>query len=207
MPAVALEKLSTLVPHSPAQAGSLSMPHIRSERLPQGLAGTKRTLDVMGAAVRGELPPDYSGYRDERNRQTALNVCGEVKGHDSVGEIKALFFYCRDRIAYRQDPIDTERVQDAQRTIQFGSGDCDDKCVLLATLLASIGHFPRFIVQSQNEREFDHVYVEVWNERSRRWIALDPTADGNHGMPRADIGWRNPAPVEWYYSIFDFGNV
>lgn len=170
------------------------------ERLHQGVEGTKRTLQIMAQAVRGELPPDYSGFQDEFIRQTAINVCVSVQGHDSVGEIMALFFYTRDQVAYRRDPVDTERVQDARRTIELRSGDCDDKCVLLASLLASMGYLPRFVVQTQDGNNFDHVYIEVENEG--RWIALDPTADGSKGIALATLNWRNPAASEWIYKIF-----
>ncbi len=171
------------------------------ERLPDGIRGTQRTLAVMAAAVRGELPPNYSGFRDEHIRQTAIDTCVGVRGHDVLGEITALFFFVRDHIAYRFDPIDTERVQDAATTLALQSGDCDDKCVLLATLLASMGHLPRFIAQSQDGPSFDHVYVEV--ARGGEWLALDPTADGTPGIQLAPIGWRNPAASEWIYKIFE----
>jgi len=171
------------------------------ENLPQGIRGTHRTLAVMASAVRGELPPDYCGFRSESIRQSALSMCVGLQGHDSVGEIMALFFFVRDRIRYRYDPIDTERVQDAATTLALQSGDCDDKCVLLASLLASLGHWPQFVAQSQDGREFDHVYVEAWC--NGEWLALDPTADGWHGMHLAQIDWRNPAKQEWIYKIFD----
>jgi transglutaminase-like putative cysteine protease len=98
--------------------------------------------------------------------------------------------------------VDTERVQDAARTLESNSGDCDDKVVLLATLLAALGWLPRFVVQSQGGVDFDHVYLEVFDERSHEWLALDPTADGQAGLPRADVGWRNPAQYEERYTIF-----
>lgn len=178
------------------------MERITIEALPPGAAGTWRTLAWMKAAVRGEVAPDYSGWRDEQIRRKAVAITGGMPGHDFDSEVRALLVFVRDHIRYRRDPINTERVQDAARTLELNSGDCDDKVVLLATLLATLGWLPRFVVQSQDGVEFDHVYLEVLDERNGAWLALDPTADGQAGLPTAEVGWRNPAQREETYLIF-----
>lgn len=177
--------------------------------LSPGVAGTEETLAIMAAAVRGELEPDHSGFRDEYIRSCAASITSATTGHDVLGDLHALFNFVRDKIKYLRDPVDLERVQDAKRTLQLGTGDCDDKCVLLATLLASIGYLPRFTVQSQNSIDFDHVYVEVLDDQDQAgaWIPLDPTADGLNGTPRGFPGWRHPAPIEWTYEIFPTGET
>lgn len=175
--------------------------------LSSGVRGTEETLAIMAAAVRGELEPDHSGFQDEAIRSCAVALTSATKGHDASGEIHALFYFVRDRIKYLRDPVDLERVQDAKRTLQLGTGDCDDKCVLLATLLASIGYLPRFTVQSQDGVDFDHVYVEVLDDQAGSWIPLDPTADCLKDTPCGFPGWRHPAPVEWTYTIFGTGET
>jgi Transglutaminase-like superfamily len=174
--------------------------------LSAGVEGTAETLAMMAAAVRGEIEPDYSGFQDEAIRSCAISIIAATKGHDAIGEIHALFYFVRDRIKYVRDPIDLERVQDAARTLQLKTGDCDDKCVLLASLLASIGYLPRFTVQSQDGHDFDHVYVEVFDDQAGEWIPLDPTADCLAGTPCGFPGWRHPALVEWTYQIFPTGD-
>lgn len=59
------------------------------------------------------------------------------------------FFFVRDRIRYRRDPVDVELVQDAQRTIETGAGDCDDKVVALCSLLCVAGYVTRFVSARQ----------------------------------------------------------
>lgn len=171
-----------------------------TEPLADGQRGTERTLQVMAAAVRGELPPDHAGYLDERIRRAALSICSTVPAHDFRGELLALHRFVRDQIRYRLDPVNAERVQDPLTTLELASGDCDDKVVLLASLLAALGHLPRFVVQF-NGVEFDHVYCEA--ALNGAWIALDPTADGNGGLQLAGLDWRNPAQSEWIYRIFE----
>lgn len=172
------------------------------EVLPTGDEGTWRTLAYMRQAVRGKLAPDFNGYQSELVRGWAVKaVSGMPSGFD--GEVAALFRAVRDGIRYRRDPVNTERVQDALITLQTGAGDCDDKVTLLATALAALGWVSRFVVQRQTGGDFDHVYLEVLNERANEWVALDPTGDGQSGRPLAEVGWRNPAKDESRYEIFD----
>ena len=185
-----------------------SVRHVTLEKLPQGIAGTRRTLDRMAAAVRGEIGPDFRGYLHETIRAKALDLVAGIPPRDWRGEIGRLFEFVRDRITYRLDPVDAERVQDPVATLEIGSGDCDDLVVLLAALLGSLGYWSRFVAQTadgvqyrllQMDTRFDHVYVEV--ETPHGWLALDPTADG-HGVIRAAPGWRNPTGQEWIYQIW-----
>lgn len=179
-------------------------PAVTMETLPQGDSGTYVTLGYMAAAVTGELAPDFNGYQSEAVRGWAVKaVAGMPSGFD--GEVTALFRAVRDGIRYRRDPVNTERVQDALITLQTGAGDCDDKVTLLATALAALGWVSRFVVQRQMGGDFDHVYLEVLNESTGEWVALDPTGDGQSGRPLAHVGWRNPAKAEEIYRI-DFGN-
>lgn len=170
------------------------------EKLPDGITGTRRTLDRMAEAVRGELPPEFRGYRHEAIRRLALDLVRGLPARDHRGELTRLFEFVRDRIEYRLDPLDTERLQDPLATLELGSGDCDDKVILLAALAASLGHLSRFVAQSADGQTFDHVYLEA--ETDRGWLALDPTADGQGGTPRAAPGWRNPTREEWIYQIW-----
>ncbi len=173
---------------------------ITKENLTPGFEGTRQTLAAMAALVRGEYPPDFVGYQSEPIRRAALRICQRVPGHNFQSEIESLFIFVRDEIEYRLDPVNTERLQDAQQTLNTGAGDCDDKCILLASLLAALGHVPRFIAQSSDGIEFDHVYVQVLN--AGQWLNLDPTADGKTGLPLAGLGWSNSAKSQWSYTIF-----
>lgn len=59
--------------------------------------------------------------------------------------------------------------------MDIGAGDCDDKAILLAALLASIGHDGvRFIALSQEPGQFSHVWVQDWIQ-GRGWVDLEPT--------------------------------
>lgn len=154
----------------------MNVDHVSSAPLLDGVDGVNQTLAAMAALVR----------RDASNltiRNKALEITQGCDGHDFQCEIQALFEYCRSQITYRRDPVETELVQDAARTLfTFGVGDCDDKVVCLATLLATLGHKSRFKVLGQTRGHYSHVYLEVQTKSG--YLALDPTPE------QAPAGWE-----------------
>jgi len=153
-----------------------------------GTPGTNQTLDWMAALVRRDA-------KDFRLRQFALQIVSACPGHGFLCEIEEIFSCIRDRITYRRDPVQVEWVQDARRTLfVFGSGDCDDKVVALASLLATLGHRSRFVVLGLTREKYTHVYLEVLT--SRGWIPLDPTPE------QAPAGWEAKGIIRSTYEIF-----
>jgi len=166
-------------------------------------AATNQTLEAMAKAVRGEIGPDFAGWRDERIRRKALEL---IKGTQPgfSGEVQRLFEYTRDGIVYRRDQVDTQRVQAPLQTIELEAGKCVDKVVLLAALLGSLGYLSRFIVQKVTPGDdWSHVYLEAFDDKAGRWVALDPTGDGHDGRPLAAIGWKQPVHQEFTFDIFE----
>jgi transglutaminase-like putative cysteine protease len=154
----------------------------------KGNAGVYQTLDVMAQLVRRDAA---SGYL----RSIAVDLVRQCRGHDADCEIRKCFEFARDAVTYRRDPAGVERVSDARRTIESGVGDCDDKCVVLCSLLAVIGYRTRFVVCGFKPHSHSHVYCEV--HTSRGWISLDPTPEN------APFGWeQKAAPYRETYEIF-----
>lgn len=159
-----------------------------SERTGNGLLGTNRTLRAMAALVR-------KSAENPALRQRALEIVSSCPGHKFSCEIQALFRYCRDQIVYRRDPVEVEWLQDAERTLDvFGTGDCDDKVVCLASLLAVLGHKSRFVCIGKDSVNYSHVYLEV--ESNGRYVALDPTPE------EAPAGWEARSPHRAVYEIW-----
>lgn len=154
-----------------------------------GIPGTYQTLEHMAALVKRDS-------HDMEIRNVALQIVQGCGGHQFGCEITNLFEFVRDHITYRRDPVGQERVQDAKRTLfVFRTGDCDDKVVLLASLLGSLGHRSRFVVLGYSPGNFAHVYLEV--ETRRGWIPLDPTPE------RATAGWEASGVLRKTYEIFE----
>ncbi|OQB32230.1 MAG: Transglutaminase-like superfamily protein [Candidatus Hydrogenedentes bacterium ADurb.Bin170] len=158
-----------------------------------GADGTFQALALMAAAVRGECPPDYSGYSDPYIRAAAARIITAYgKGYSAEAALQALFSFCRDAIAYLDHPWNVQQVQDARRTLERMTGDCVSKSVCLTTLLATQGIISRFVAQAPTGNEFNHVYVEALTAQG--WIGLDPVASGTMGRPFGEIGWRQALP-------------
>ena len=58
-------------------------------------------------------------------------------------------------------------------TVYIGQGDCDDKSLLVASLLLSIGHPSRFIAVGPESGVYDHVYVQT--KIGNNWFGVETT--------------------------------
>lgn len=165
--------------------GALGGPHsIEYRALADGDAGTFETLDAMKACVLGRVGPDYSGYQDSFVCRAATDICAQTPGYSTRAQVVALFNYVTHTITYQPHPINQQVCQDARRTIEIGSGDCVSKSVLLAALLACLGHKPYFIAQWLDGEEASHVYVAL--RLNGEELRLDPVASDK------PVGWSQP---------------
>jgi transglutaminase-like putative cysteine protease len=149
--------------------------------IPDGRAGTDATLRLMRAAVRrGRVDPEI--------RSTALHLTLLQPERDCYAEIGTLFAWVRDNIRYVGDVLGVETLAEARQTLRARAGDCDDQCVLLASLIESIGYATRFIVAAYTQGDlYEHVFLGV-DCGDGALLALDPTeAQG--------VGWEPPEPL------------
>lgn len=144
--------------------------------LPEGKAGVVKTLKIMRSVVR-------QGKKNPAVRQAAVEITQGLRQKDWIGEVKALWSFVRDRIRYLKDIRGVETIQTPERTLENAQGDCDDKSVLLASLLESIGHPTRFVAIGFTPGKYSHVYVET--KIGNKWISLETTEPVN-------IGWKPP---------------
>jgi len=130
----------------------------------------------------------FEGKRDPQVRGLAISLTNLVPERDDLGEIRTLFEFVRDRIRYVSDINDTETLHAAFKVYELGAGDCDDKVILLASLLESIGYRTRFVAAGYVDPTlFDHVYMAVMLSDGR-FLPLDPSE------PEAP-GWSPPGPL------------
>lgn len=90
----------------------------------------------------------------------------------------------RDRIRYVMDPRGLEMVQTPPETLRIGTGDCDDKSVLLAALLESMGYSTGFCAFGFNGEPFSHVIALV--KFGQGWCPLETI------LPGVAMGWAPP---------------
>jgi transglutaminase-like putative cysteine protease len=149
--------------------------------LPTGRAGVQRTLRMMAALTR-------RGRTEMPVRELALRLVAGLRPKDYGAEIRRLHAYVRDAIRYVRDVRGVETLHTASRVLEQGQGDCDDKSVLLASLLESIGHRTRFTAVGFVPGRLSHVLPEV--KLGRVWLPLETIVAG--ALP----GWVPPGIVE-----------
>lgn len=141
--------------------------------IPAGTPGVLETLKKMSRLVR-------DGKKSFPVRQAAVSRTQVCQSKDYACEVRTLHKFVRDGIRYVQDIRDVETLQTPDKTLEFGAGDCDDKSVLLASLLEAINHPTRFIAIGFDPGVYCHVYVETLV--GTRWIALETTEPWDAGV-------------------------
>jgi hypothetical protein len=151
--------------------------------LSEGKRGIIETVSLMR-----QLVEQYK--TDPEIRGTALSLVAMCREKDPVGEIEAIFYFVRDCIRYVMDVYAVETVHTPDQVLKIRQGDCDDKSVLLAALLESIGYETAFKVTGYHGPDYEHVYVFV------RGYGLAAHLDATEPEP---AGWEAPNPtVEMY---------
>lgn len=146
--------------------------------IPDGSAGVMATLRIMRDMAR-------EARRDYAIRRLAEEIIRDanVDEKDWANEARAIHNYVRDNIRYTFDINGIETVKTPQKLLESRIGDCDDKSLLTAALLESIGHPARFVAVGFEPGQLSHVFVET--RIGNRWFASDTTEP-------VDFGWTPP---------------
>ncbi len=151
------------------------------QMIPDGVRGIDATLTAMSRIVK-----DYKKSMTVRGLAVAL--CAECQQKDWSCEVRSLHAFVRDEIRYINDICDVETIHTPEVILAQRAGDCDDKSILLACMLESIGHPTRFVAIGFSPNVFSHVYVET--KIGNNWIPLETTED-------VEMAWEpNPLAVQ-----------
>ena len=158
----------------------MRVPPTTLREIPEGPEGIRETLRLMRSLCR-------QFKTDSHVRTLALQI---VRGAPQKGyraEAVLLHSFVRDHIRYVRDTHGVETVQWPTVTIELGQGDCDDKSLLLATLLESIGHPTRFraVGFQPNTQSYSHVLVDV--RMGKGWFPLETTEPVPAGWSPAGV--------------------
>lgn len=124
------------------------------------------TLKEMSRLVR-------IGKKSFAVHKTALARTRGCAQKDWSCQVQQLHAFVRDSIQYVMDPTNVERIQTADKTLELAAGDCDDKSILLASMLEALGHPTRFMAIGFEPNVYSHVYVET--KIGNDWIPLETT--------------------------------
>lgn len=144
--------------------------------MPPGPAGVSRTLNLMRAIV--------LAYRQKTFiRQLAVDLTRGLKQKDYLSEAKAVHAFVRDKMRYVKDINGVETLHTPDVILHNRAGDCDDKTVLAAALLESLGHRTRLMAVGFEPGRFSHVLPEVLIRG--RWYSVETTEP-------VPFGWTPP---------------
>lgn len=121
-----------------------------------------------------------AGKKSMLVRGLAVDLTSGLMQKDFLGEARACLEFVRDRIRYVRDIEGVETLHDAETVLRQGAGDCDDKCILLAALLLSIGAPVRFVAVAFEPEVYSHVWLQVrtppgYGGVAGSWVDLEPT--------------------------------
>lgn len=121
-------------------------------------------------------------------RELAEEVTKRLTSKDTVSEALAFYNMVLDRTRYMRDPRSVEYVRApwvVAEQIQAGHTpglDCDDMTALICGLAAVSGAECRAVTVAfrnmfyQGRRQYSHVFAQIKEPRTGRWITLDPVA-------------------------------
>ncbi len=135
--------------------------------IPSGKAGTLATLKIMRNVTRR--------YKSHLTiRVLAQKLTRRLPQKNYTAEAAILHQFVKNKIRYVKDIRGVETIQTPVQTLQLGSGDCDDKSILVASLLESIGHPTRFVACGfRIPNSYSHVFVQT--KIGARWVSVECT--------------------------------
>lgn len=164
-------------------------------QIPGGMEGVRETLKRMVGICRSFLKPKSSDYEAIQSllyvRITAQKAVQHCREKDYMAEASALHRVARDQIRYVGDHLTAETLQYPDKTLLIGSGDCDDKALLFASLAHCIGYPSRFCaIEVANEGVFSHVSPQIL-VNGYGWCNAECIPIDDRGT-KVDLGWFPP---------------
>lgn len=126
-----------------------------------------------------------AGKKSPVVRQLAVTLTKGLIQKDWNNEVNTLYKFVRDRIRYVRDINGVETLHTPEKVLENAAGDCDDKSILLASLLESLGYKTRIVAVGFRKNSFSHVYPEVLHNNN--WISLETTEPVNMGWKPRNI--------------------
>ena len=139
-----------------------------------GQSGVRDTLKLMS-----DITKQFKG--SPAVRELALRLTAGLPQKKWLAEVRAIHAFVRDQIRYVKDIRGIETLQTPIQTLRLRAGDCDDKSILAAVLLESIGHPTRFKAVGMSKGKFSHVFPET--RIGGRWVSVECTEP-------VDVGWQ-----------------
>lgn len=112
---------------------------------------------------------------DPRIRALALKITQPLPSHHYIDESRAIAEFIQENMRYVRDIQGVETIHDPLTILDqlvrgVAAGDCDDHVVIIASMLLSIGHEPKFRVVKYKpfSASFNHIYLVDYDKNGAR---------------------------------------
>lgn len=147
-----------------------------------------KMIEIIRITNKGKLDPEIRKFvANSINKRCGKDWC--VRERDYDGEIVAVFNAVRQNVRYTGDIWGVDTFQSPVRTLELGTGDCDDMSMIIASCLMSIGYPIRFrVIRTKNSSDFNHIFVLCGRppKEPKQWVSLDATV-------AKPAGWYPPS--------------
>jgi len=134
---------------------------------------------------------------DPSVRNTANEIARSYSGAYNIYQICAIFDNVRDQIKYVNDPRSHDYWAPANETLKIRAGDCDDKAIILSSMLEAVGGTTRIYLTDTHafvavyigngtkateaavkgiRAYYGNVDINYLTDKYGSWLMLDPTA-------------------------------
>lgn len=141
-------------------------PTFTLESLPSGKAGIRITLKKMAKLV-------DNSKKNPIIREYTRELVQHLPEKDLLGEVLEVFNFVQKRVRYIKDIRGVETLHTPEKVLEQMAGDCDDKSVLIAAMLESIGFQCRFVAVGFKPGLLSHVFAQVLLRG--KWVTLEVT--------------------------------
>lgn len=143
--------------------------------------GAPQTIEVIKRSV-------FESQYKPVVRMLVEEVTKHLQSKDTVSEALAFYHLVLDRTRYMRDPRGVEYVRAPWVVVeQIMAGhtpgiDCDDATALICAMAAVSGAQCRAVTVAfrnmhyQGRRQYSHVFAQIREPRTNKWITLDPVA-------------------------------
>lgn len=141
-------------------------------------SGSPQTIALMCKAA-------LESQRHFAVRKYAESICSQLDSKDYISEYLAMYHAVLRDTRYMRDPLTIELVKAPYRVAEqiLAGGrpslDCDDSATFLAALCLAVGgkvEFATVAFEKMPQQQYSHVFTRVQDQRTGRWIVLDPVA-------------------------------
>jgi len=97
---------------------------------------------------------------------------------------------------------DIIRHYDPIEILAYGKGKCGEFSVLFTALCLAHNYRARLVLDMS-----DHVWTEVWNEKQKRWVHVDPSAKKIDDPEMYERGWKKDLKEVYAFENGNMQNV